>query len=235
MTGTCNQDRDCVSWSDRWSEARRRADGFEVPGAASAACGVDWASATRQAKDGDHDGGGDAKGGGKLVPVMVVRGTKKFLDRVGRADWSEAPSTGVLGDWYANLLFWRPQAVLFVNERTRLPVVVPFAPGSSILERFPSHFAEVATRIGVPGEAIAAERASMAEWALAKTANRSVLGTMNEFTYLAEDFRRLNEAVDLLELSLWLAQVPCSPLFKSHGSPDRELRAVLASNGDRRL
>lgn len=166
---------------------------------------------------------------------MVVRGTKKFLDRVGRADWAEALSTGVLGDWYANPLFWRPQAVLFVNERTRLPVVVPFAPASSILERFPSHFAEVATRIGVPGEAIAAERASMAEWALAKTANRSVLGTMNEFTYLAEDFRRLNEAVDLLELSLWLAQVPCSPLFKSHGSPDRELRAVLASNGEKRL
>jgi hypothetical protein len=171
------------------------------------------------------------RGCGRLVLVMVVRGTKKFLDRVGRAYWAEAPSTGVLGDWYANPLFWRPQVVLFVNERTRLPVVAPFAPASSILERFPAHFAEVATRIGVPGEAIAAERASMAEWALAKTANRSVLGTMNEFTYLAEEFRRLNGAVDLLKLSLWLAQTPCSPLFKSHGSPDRELRAVLSPTG----
>jgi len=89
------------------------------------------------------------------------------------------------------------------------PIVVPFVPSSSILARFPSHFAGLATRIGVPGEAIADERASMAEWVLAKTANRSVLGTMNEFAYLAENFRRLNEAVDLLELSLWLAQVPC--------------------------
>jgi hypothetical protein len=33
---------------------------------------------------------------------------------------------------------------------------------------------------------------------------------------------------DLDELSLRLAQVPCTPLYKSHISPDRELAALIA-------
>ena len=50
--------------------------------------------------------------------VIVVRGTKKFLDRVGRPAPGEVASSGVLGDWYANPLFWRPQVAMFVNERS---------------------------------------------------------------------------------------------------------------------
>ena len=44
---------------------------------------------------------------------MVIRGTKKFLDRVGRPLSEPPPSTTVLGDWYANVLFSRPQAALY--------------------------------------------------------------------------------------------------------------------------
>lgn len=76
--------------------------------------------------------------------MLVVRGTKKFLSRVGPPVPVHELSSGVLGDWYANALFWRPQVALFVNERTRLPVFVPLAPAKSVVDRLPAEFEGVA-------------------------------------------------------------------------------------------
>jgi hypothetical protein len=50
---------------------------------------------------------------------------------------------------------------------------------------------------------------------------------MNEFSHLADNYRWRNDIVDLAELSLWLAQVPCKPLFTREGTPESELRALL--------
>ena len=63
---------------------------------------------------------------------------------------------------------------------------------------------------------------------LAKTANRSVLGILNEFTFLARETGRLATA-DLPERARWLSHTPCGPLFKRHVSPDRELQALVAA------
>lgn len=52
---------------------------------------------------------------------------------------------------------------------------------------------------------------------------------MNEFVHLAEWRRDEFDNPDgLLALSIELAQTPCSPLYRRHISPDRELHAVLA-------
>lgn len=160
--------------------------------------------------------------------MVVVRGTKKFLQRVGGVDASGGVSSGALGDWYANVWFWRPQVALFVNECSLLPVLVPLAPAASVLERFPAGFAEVARQIGVNEAALEAELGVMSDRYLAKTASRSVLGVMNEFAHLADNYRWQNEVIDLNELSLWLANVPCGPLYGSYGSPDLALRSLLA-------
>jgi len=159
--------------------------------------------------------------------MIVVRGTKKFLDRAGRPVAGEVTSSGMLGDWYVNVWFWRPQVAAFVNERTLLPVLVPLAPAASAVERLPVSFGEIARRMDVNPRALDAELRTMEEWILAKTASRSVLGVMNEFSHLADNYRRRDDLIDLVDLSLWLAQVPCSPLFGSTGSPGRELRALL--------
>jgi len=51
--------------------------------------------------------------------VLIVRGTKKLRDRVkGPLAAADAESTTTLGDWFATVLFWRPQVALLVNERT---------------------------------------------------------------------------------------------------------------------
>jgi hypothetical protein len=53
---------------------------------------------------------------------------------------------------------------------------------------------------------------------------------MNEFTYFARAYRNVDGGNDFDELSMRLAQIPCSPLYKTHVSPDRELTALLTPN-----
>ena len=76
--------------------------------------------------------------------MFVVHGTRKFLDRVsGPTAAAVEQSTTALGDWYATVLFWKPQVALFVNESTLLPVLVPFAPAATVIPRFTAAVATV--------------------------------------------------------------------------------------------
>jgi hypothetical protein len=161
--------------------------------------------------------------------VFVIRGTRKFLDRVGGR--TEAPieqSTTALGDWYAMVLFWKPQVALFVNESTLLPVLVPFAPAATVVDRFPTAVATVLHAHRLSDSFIEHELAEMTEHRLARTKNRSVIGIMNEFARLGGDYRLSNYVHDLVALSLRLAETPCGPLYGRHVSPDRELAAFAA-------
>jgi hypothetical protein len=63
----------------------------------------------------------------------------------------------------------------------------------------------------------------MCQWRTAATANRSVVGVMNEFSFLADAWRDAHG--DLLALAVRLAATPCGPLYSTHGSPDRALAA----------
>jgi hypothetical protein len=165
--------------------------------------------------------------------VFTVHGTKKFLDRVPdkiipAADL-QVPTT-VLGGWYATVLFWAPQVALFVNQPTRLPLLVPLAPGASVITRTTETAAAVFAALGLSESFIASEVTAMANHQMAKTASRSVLGTMNDFTYLAEAHRTPKQSPDLLGLSLNLAKTPCGPLYRNHISPDREIIAYIADH-----
>ena len=72
-----------------------------------------------------------------------------------------------------------------------------------------------------------AELRHMRHCRIAATANRSVVGVMNEFTHLAEAYRNDDPCPDLLELAVRLASTPCGPLYRRNISPDRELAALL--------
>lgn len=67
----------------------------------------------------------------------------------------------------------------------------------------------------------------MREVTIAKTASRSVLGMINEFTFMAEHALARGREQDLLALALWLANTPCGPLRKSTGFPADEARLIL--------
>lgn len=166
---------------------------------------------------------------GQHGQMLIVRATKKLLDRIGPPTLGGGEeSTTVMGQWYATALFWKPQVALFVNEPTLLPVLMPLAPAATLLARFPRHAAAVLAAHGTPDEVMDEELRQMRDCRLAKTANRSVVGIMNEFSFLAEAYRD-SPAPDLLALSVRLAATPCGPLYSKHVSPDRELAALLRS------
>jgi hypothetical protein len=163
--------------------------------------------------------------------LLIVHATKKLRDRLKTAPEAQSEScTGALGPWYATALFWRPQMALFVNEMTLLPVLVPLAPAATVIERFPLALAEVLEGHGASADFVRAEDKEMADWRLAKTANRSVVGIMNEFAFLGEAYFE-DSATDLRGLSIRLSETPCGPLYKREVSPDRELRSLLAAGG----
>jgi hypothetical protein len=162
--------------------------------------------------------------------VVIVRATRTMLQRLGQAPVADGKeSTTLLGDWYATLLTLRPrQVALLVNERTLLPVLMPLAPAATLLDRLPDHVATVLEAHRAPETLITAETEHMRHGRVAPTANRSVVGSMDEFAYLADIYRTDCPAdPDLLELSLRLSTVPCGPLYSRHVSPDRELAALL--------
>lgn len=167
--------------------------------------------------------------------VFTVRGTKKFLDRVGRPVADPPASSTVLGDWYANVLFWRPQVALFVNASSLVPVLVPLAPSAGVVDRFPAATAEVFAALEIDPRFVATETSEMAAAVLAKTASRQVLGVMNEFVFMAEHTISTgrSDPTDLIGLSVWLANTIVGPVGKDAGyTPLGALQQMVATTLD---
>lgn len=161
--------------------------------------------------------------------MLYLHCTKKLLDRLKPEVVTSGTSTTNLGNWYATALLWKPQIALFVNERTLLPVLVHLAPASSVVARFPRFLAHVLAAHGVQPSFIEQELSQMQEVRYAKTENRSVVGIMTQFSYLAEGYRDCDEMSDLVGLSLKLARMPCSPLYKGPVFPDKALRELVGA------
>lgn len=115
---------------------------------------------------------------------------------------------------------------MLVNERTLLPVLMPLAPAATLATRFMTELAIVLRLHGASPAQIARETAAMGEVCLAKTANRKVLGTMNEFAFLAQAYREDLKTLDLQALSMWLTDTPCGAI--KYDSPAR----LIAAMGD---
>ena len=159
--------------------------------------------------------------------MVTIRCTQRLLRRL-QCVASPPPSDTLLGDWYANIFFARPQQlILCVSERTLLPVVLLARPAGTIRERLADSLHRVLLQLGVsPGKADA-ECAKMNPAAFGPTQNRRVLGTLNDFMVQLSWRLHDDPAVSLLEASLWLAETPCSPIGRA--SPNY-LSAELFAN-----
>ena len=155
--------------------------------------------------------------------------TRKLLERIKPVIQDPKQNSNCLGAWYATALFWKPQLALLVNERTLLPVLMPLAPAASLAQRFPQALAQVLNALEVNPVLIQTELSQMTEVRFAKTANRKVLGIMNEFIFSIDNYRNHVGDEDLLQLSLWLAHTPCSPLYKTAVFPDQAVRELFSS------
>lgn len=159
-----------------------------------------------------------------------VFATKKLRDRLVTVDSRPSnTSPSPLGDWYATVVFSRPNLAFLVNELTMLPVLVPFAPSRSLLERLPAEFQIALRQFGVPQDFIDEVVDRSKEIVVEKTVSRSILGVMNVYVQV---MRRFNfdpsEAHDRLRMAHRLGEHITSPLIGREGSANRELMAVVA-------
>ncbi len=157
--------------------------------------------------------------------MYTLHATKKLLDRLAvRPAGAAIEPTTAMGNWYGNVLPWRRAVILLVNEGTLVPVMLPLAPAATLTRRIPDAVGALLGELGAPSAFVDLEIAAMADVTIAKTANRSVLGTMNDFALMADTRRNTDE---LLALAAWLAHTPCSPLRDRSGFPDLELATLI--------
>ena len=158
--------------------------------------------------------------------VVVFRCTRKLRDRFHDSlRYASAPSTGLLGDWYVTLLVTQPHLLLFVSEATRLPVVLPARQLSTMTARFTEALGLVLLALDVSTVVVARELAAMDDAIIAPTQNRSILGTMNDFSDAVRWALHDEPALSLHQLSLELAETPIRPLADF---PARATRRSLA-------
>ena len=145
--------------------------------------------------------------------MLTLRCTQKLLKRVP-AGFVEAPepSTTLLGDWYANILFSQPQLILCVSERTLLPVVVSAKDIRAFPQRLRLALHELLIHLGAPTQLADREVSEMEETQFARTTNRRLLGSINEFMFHLADDVCEDPGLPLLQRSIRLAEMPCGPV-----------------------
>ena len=75
-------------------------------------------------------------------------------------------------------------ALLFISERSRLPVLIPVRGASRLRAAFPDAVCHALAAVGVPADAVEEERMHMSEIALGKTSSRSLRGSLTDFSFL---------------------------------------------------
>ena len=160
--------------------------------------------------------------------MFTLRCTQRLLTRLkgARTEIAVAEPSTRLGDWYANLLHvGRLQLVLAISERTFLPVVLPAAPASSVVERLHSGVGDVLRALKLDTASIDRELAEMGTAVLGRTASRQATGILVDFAKGLDLY--LEREPSLLMCSLKLAKTPCSPLYKTTVTPERATAALF--------
>jgi Uma2 family endonuclease len=160
--------------------------------------------------------------------MVVLRCTRELLARVTRAPADPAATSSTrLGDWYVALVRVGPrQYLLAISERTRLPVLVPARDARGMADTLAGAAGRVLLGIGVPEAEVEIESAAMAVAVFAPTRNRSLLGTINDFTFAIQDRLHREPDTSLDELAIWLADTPIHTRFHD-GAPIDVTRQVF--------
>jgi hypothetical protein len=103
--------------------------------------------------------------------------------------------------------------LLFISERSRLPVVLPIGETKRLGTVFPDAVCERLAIVGVAAGDIVDERSRMSDLVFGRTRSRSLLGTLNDFVFMAQsgNARRI-EPESPEELMRFLSQTPILPL-----------------------
>lgn len=129
-------------------------------------------------------------------------------------------ATTTLGDWYAHTLnVGRLRLLMCTSERSLLTVLVPAKDITAFPERLRLAIGSTLASLGVPEPQIVREQREMRSHRFDRTRSRQVLGSMNDFAFLAETYIRDDGAdVDLELVARFINRAPCRPI--KYQSPD---------------
>jgi hypothetical protein len=140
------------------------------------------------------------------VPTMVVlRCTQQLLFRLKQFD--EAPpvkSTTTLGDWYGN--------IIRMGNRHVLLFLIPIRQANKLRTVLPDAMGDMLTWMRVPEQVIAEERQQMSQVTYGRTNSRSLLGTMNDFSFGVRVHFITSRDESLEDIARALAKTPIMPL-----------------------
>lgn len=145
--------------------------------------------------------------------MLVLRCTRKLLERWGPAVSSPPESTTVLGDWYAKpFAVGRKRYTVMISGRSRIALVMPNRGLAEVMRRFPDELGALLLQLGARPDAAEREIEASREIVPALTNNRSLVGTLNEFASMASSAMSDDPQITLGDLSLWLSRSPVGPL-----------------------
>lgn len=145
--------------------------------------------------------------------MLVLRCTRKLLERWGPAVSSPPESTTVLGDWYAKpFAVGRKRYIVMTSGKSRIALVMPNRGLAETTRRFPDALGVLLVQLGVRVDAAGREMEASRDIVLAPTNSRSLVGTLNEFSFMASCAVSDNPQTVLGDLSLWLSRSPVGPL-----------------------
>lgn len=152
--------------------------------------------------------------------MVIFRCTERVVRRFRLRLQDDVPaSSGILGDWYANLLnVGSARLVLCQSERSLLPVIIP-ARNDSFPSAFGPALAAVLRGLGIRADLIAREVAAAGRVAFSKPRSRRVLGAMNDFAFHAQGYAiAAHKSDDAVAVCLELAEMPSGPIgYESAG------------------
>jgi hypothetical protein len=146
--------------------------------------------------------------------MVVLRCTQRLLLRLKQFDDEPSVRSSTrLGDWYGNVLHvGRRHALIFISERSRLPVLIPIREANRLAAAFSNAVCQVLSAIGVPPADVELERSTMSEIAYGRTKSRSLLGTLNDMSFGARVHFITARHDSLDDIALRLAETPILPL-----------------------
>ncbi len=148
--------------------------------------------------------------------TFTIRCTRTLLERLQAdpAQPASAEPTTTLGDWYANTLnVGRLRLLMCTSERSLLTVILPARHLADFPERLRNAVGDLLTSLGVAAPLIAREQLEMMSHRFDRTRSRQVLGSMNDFAFLAEThIREDGPDVDLTDVARMLNRAPCKPI-----------------------
>jgi hypothetical protein len=168
-----------------------------------------------------------------MVTIRCTRKLYKFLEITLIED--PEPPTGALGDWYANFVpTYAGDLIMFVNERSLVTVAVPVREVENLIPLFRLRVENLLRMIDVEQEIIDREISHLEPVQFAKTASRSLLGSMNDiawnYQYVSEEAEYV-ASLSLSDAELKLSMMP-SGVF-DHRLPAEVAIELLEGTGGR--